>query len=147
MISAFMKAVHEVANAQDLNVTVVEPDISIDKSVSAGPYDAGDTITYTIVISNSSAAMPPPLLILTSMISLTQHCRCSHTQLPFPVTQPIRRLFSGQCHRNRYRPAGPGDNATITIEALIPNDTPAYLDIPNIADVTYTSLPDDNGTT
>ncbi len=39
----------------EANVTVVEPNLVIDKQAPAGPFDANDTVPYTIVLSNTGA--------------------------------------------------------------------------------------------
>lgn len=39
----------------NVNVTVVEPNLVIDKQAPAGPFDAGDTVPYTIVLTNTGA--------------------------------------------------------------------------------------------
>ena len=48
---------HSVNHAAPEAVTIVEPALTVDKSVNsaAGGFDAGDPVTYTIVIRNSSA--------------------------------------------------------------------------------------------
>jgi LPXTG-site transpeptidase (sortase) family protein len=38
------------------NITLLEPHITTAKSVSTGPYDAGDTVTFTIVLTNPNGA-------------------------------------------------------------------------------------------
>ena len=136
----------QVANAQDLTVTVVEPDISINKSVSAGPYDAGDTIVYTIVYTNNNSANSAAAfdLELDDVVDAALQVQ-SHTVTP-PGYSTVTDNSSGNTIDVGIDRLNPGDSVTITITALIPTDTPAYLTIPNDADLDYTSLPDNNGT-
>ena len=136
----------EVANAQNLNITVVEPNLSILKTVSAGPYDGGDTITYTIVISNSSAANTTTAFDLDFNDSVDAVLQVQSHTVSVPGYATYDDYSAGNDIEIDISHLDAGDSATITIEALIPNDAPANLDIPNISDVSYTSLPNDNGT-
>jgi len=137
----------QVADAQNLSVTIVEPDININKSVSAGPYDAGDTITYTILITNNASVNSTAAFDLEFQDIFDTALQVqSHT-----VTVPVYATYTDSSVGNSIQigidTLAPGDSITISVEALIPADTPAYLDIPNTSDLTYTSLPLDNGTT
>ncbi|SFP75117.1 conserved repeat domain-containing protein [Halanaerobium congolense] len=42
--------------SDSVNLTVVEPDLALDKSFAAGSYEAGDTIEYTITINHSGSS-------------------------------------------------------------------------------------------
>ncbi len=42
--------------SDSVNLTVVEPDLALDKSFAAGSYEAGDTVEYTITINHSGSS-------------------------------------------------------------------------------------------
>jgi len=136
----------QVANAQNLTVTVVEPDIDVDKSVSAGPYDAGDTVTYTIVITNSATANATTAFDLDFEDVFDAALQVQSRSVTVPVYASYDDFSSGNSIEIDVNRLEPGDSITITVEALIPANTPAYLEIPNTSGVTYTSLPLENGT-
>ena len=48
-----------IASVSAADVTVVEPGLSVDKNASTPTGDAGDSITYTITVSNPSAILDP----------------------------------------------------------------------------------------
>ncbi|MBZ0292124.1 MAG: isopeptide-forming domain-containing fimbrial protein, partial [Anaerolineae bacterium] len=52
------RTISEVEPFDDEDVQIMEPDIQLDKTVSAATADAGDTLTYTIEISNTATASP-----------------------------------------------------------------------------------------
>ena len=136
----------QIANAQNLTVRVVEPNISVNKSVSGGPYDGGDTVTYTILLTNSSAgnATAGFDLAFRDVFDAALQVQ-SHTITP-PGYAALTDISSGNTIEFGLDRLNAGDSVTVTVTALIPAATEAYLDIPNDADLTYTSLPLDNGT-
>ena len=136
----------QVADAQNLSVTVVEPNISIDKSVTAGPYDAGDTLTYTITITNNATANATAAFDLDIVDTIDPALQVQSHTVTVPGYATENDTSSGNNIQVAVDRLNPGDSVTITIEALIPADAPAYLDIPNTAALTYTSLPLENGT-
>jgi len=137
----------QVADAQNLSVTIVEPDINLNKSVSAGPYDAGDTITYTIIISNDASANATTAFDLDFEDIFDPALQVQSHTVIVPAYAAENDFSSGNNIAVDVDRLDPGDSITISVDVLIPADTPAYLDIPNSSDLTYTSLPLDNGTT
>jgi len=135
----------QVANAQNLTVTIVEPDISINKVVSAGPYDAGDTLTYTITLSNTGANATMAFDMLVYDVFDVNLQVQSYT-IDAPVLSTVTDNSSGNTIDVTLDQFNVGDTLTITVTATIPTNVPAFLDIANQAEVQYTSLTGDNGT-
>ena len=42
--------------SEPVSVQIVEPAVSVDKQVSAGPFEAGDTVTYTVTLTSASGS-------------------------------------------------------------------------------------------
>jgi uncharacterized repeat protein (TIGR01451 family)/fimbrial isopeptide formation D2 family protein len=137
----------QVADATNLTIVVIEPALTINKTVSAGPYDAGDEITYSVVISASSAANTAAAYDLIFDDAVNAALQVQNHSILAPGYATTSDGSSGNTIHYDISRLNPGDSATVTITALIPASAPAYLTIPNTAGVLYTSLPGANGTT
>lgn len=138
----------QAADANSLTVRVVEPQMSVTKTVSAGPYEAGDPLTYTIVVSNASGTYSTAAfdLQLTDVFDASLSV-LSHSLDIVPAYATATDNSSGNTIDVSLDRLDPGDNLTITVQADILDTAAAGLDIPNQADVSYTSLTGTNGTT
>ena len=137
----------QVADANNLSVRVVEPTLTVNKTVSSGPYDAGDLITYTVVLTAGSAATATDAfdIVFNDVVNAALQVQ-SHT-IVVPVYATASDTSAGNSIDFTISRLNKGDSATITITALIPNDTLVFLTVPNTAGIVYTSLPGINGTT
>ena len=138
----------QAADANNLTVRVVEPQMTVTKTVSAGPYEAGDPLTYTIVVSNASSTYSTAAfdLHLTDVFDASLSV-LSHSLDVVPAYATATDNSTGNTIDVALDRLDPGDNLTITVQADILDTAAAGLDIPNQASVSYTSLTGTNGTT
>jgi LPXTG-site transpeptidase (sortase) family protein len=140
-----------------VTVTVVEPNISIDKTASPNSnIDAGDVVTYTVTLTNNGPADAFEMVVSDDM-----------SALPFDNMTHSSTTFGGACESpgvpsvvvsggNQIEVSvprvSPGCVVTIVYTARATNDVISSRNGSNLttytntADVTYTSLPGDNGT-
>jgi LPXTG-site transpeptidase (sortase) family protein len=127
-------------------INVIEPVIStIAKSITASPLDAGDAMTYQLLITNTGNA-PAFDIILTDPLS---------PALTTPVTV-TGSTTGGSCGSTASNVSGSysaptatatvtclaaGGTATININAVVANSASISSTINNSASLTYTSLP------
>lgn len=137
----------QVADANHLDVTIVEPQINVDKAVSSGPYEAGDPITYTITISNSATANSTTAFDLQINDVFDSALQINSHSLNTPVAASAIDNSSGNTINVYVDRLKPGESVNISVEAVIIDTTSASLTIPNTANVKYTSLTGINGTT
>ena len=126
-------------------VTVTEPTITVTKTASPDTGDAGDTITFTIVVTASSGANFGTAYDVTMSDTLPS----GYTYVPAsvstsagttPTTGPTYSYPPGMITAG-WDSLAPGDTTTFTYSAvLVPAVIPDQV-ITNTAAVTYTSLP------
>ena len=130
------------------SVTIVEPRVTIDKSVSPTSADAGDTVTYTITITADPTRPAAYDLDLTDL--LTPHTEIVTGTLAYSsgvVGTIVSGNTAGDTLRITFDQLLPGQQSTYTFDALILNTVPPG-NLINTATVTYTSKPEGNpGTT
>ncbi len=125
------------------NVTVTEPTITVSKTASPDTGDAGDTISFTIVVSASTGTNYGTAYDVTMSDTLPS----GYTYVPgsvstssgvVPTTGPT---YSAGTITAGWASLAPGDTTTFTYSAVL--DTTVIPDqvITNSAAVTYTSLP------
>jgi fimbrial isopeptide formation D2 family protein/uncharacterized repeat protein (TIGR01451 family) len=128
----------------DATVNVVEPDIGITKDVSDPEPMQGDTITYTVVVTNDPGATGPALNLvvedpLPSDLSVTSVALSgaaatvtSGTGTTLVVAIPVLQ---------------PGESVTIVYDVFVGYATPVFTDVINTAEVTggTTDDPDNPG--
>ena len=137
----------QVADSASLDVTIVEPQISMDKTVTSGPYEAGDVLTYTITISNAAAANSSTAFELEINDVFDSSLQVGSHTLNMPAYASATDNSSGNTIDIDVNRLDPGDSILITVNAAIVDTASASLTIPNSADVEYTSLTGTNGTT
>ncbi len=118
-------------------VDVVEPSVSIDKSVSDPNPMQGDTITYTVVVTNDPAATGPALNLVVSdplpnNLSLTGNVSLSPALGTVTAATGTNLLVSIPILQ-------PGQSVTITYDAFVGYATPVFTNVINTADVTGSS--------
>lgn len=129
------------------NVGIVEATVNTGKSVSAGPYDAGDKVTYTITLTNPAAGstnafdttLNDPLSAYISAASITGVSGGGFAPLDFSVTG-----CPGACVLQNAAPAGidiPANTVvTIILDATLSATVPAGQIVGNTATTHWTSL-------
>ncbi len=118
-------------------VDIVEPVLTIDKSVVAGTPDAGDTVTYTVVVTNTgtgpayNVAISDPLpagLTYTGTPTLTLSMGGGTTNPGNAAAVSIPALLVGQ-------------SATLTYQAIVGNGVVTGAAVDNTATVNSDSVP------
>ena len=138
----------QAADANNLTVRVVEPQITVAKTVSAGPYEAGDPLTYTIVVGNASSTYSTAAFDLRlSDVFDASLSVLSHSLDVVPAYATATDNSSGNTIDVSLDRLDPGDNLTVTVQVNVLDTAAAGVDIPNQANVSYTSLTGTNGTT
>ncbi len=149
--NSFQTFINSVANgaaSAPVTVTVAEPVVGITKAVSPGGGDAGDTITYTVTLTNSGNA-PAYNVGLSDLIPGT---------FGSPAITGVTTNGTGitganfQLTGNTLSTTGTGftlavgQNVVITFTAVLTSAVAPNQTITNTAAATYTSLPGANGT-
>jgi fimbrial isopeptide formation D2 family protein/uncharacterized repeat protein (TIGR01451 family) len=138
----------DIATSSAVQATVVEPALSLSKSATiAPPIAAGETITYTLTLTNSNAAntssafdlqlrdtLDSNLTLLgVNVLSQPGYATITDTTAAPNVNLAVSRL-------------NPGDVVRVQITARVNTVSVNGQTIPNTANLTYTSLPGANGT-
>lgn len=159
--SVFIGGVQNGPNSNQVQVIIAEPLLTLAKTLTTAPTDAGDPITYTLTITSASGVDRSTAFDLTltdtfdanltgltvSSVTTTQGAACvgngagttafSHNGGSFSVST---LTFTATC-------LDPGQTITITVTGTVAATAPAGYVIPNTANLVYTSLPGPNGTT
>ena len=133
-----------------VTLTVVEPQASVVKTVSPDVGDAGDVVTFSLVVSNNSGnlnstafnarlldALPSNLLLNLSSIMVT----------PLGSFTGFTSNSSGNTLDITIDQVAPGESVLVTYSATLTNAVMPGTSITNTANLTYTSLPGPFGTT
>lgn len=137
-----------------VNAIVQEPGVSLTKSINAtlsnpattGPYDAGDTVVYDIVVSNPTGTNITDAFDLNIVDGIDAN---------LDLTNPIAfvgTITGSSTDNSDYTAPGqsvdvtvsqlaPGESLTIRVTTTVRNTVTLAQVIANEADVTYTSLP------
>ncbi len=126
------------------SVDVVEPQIDIDKTVSDPEPMVGDTITYTVVLSNDAAATGPAFnLIISDMLP------DDLSLIGAPVLSDPLLGSSGNGAGDRALLVSvpvlqPGETLTVTYDVFVGYASPVLMDVTNTATVTGSTTPNSN---
>lgn len=137
----------EGPDSNRVRMRVVEPVIEIGKQFITPQADAGDTISFTLTVSNTASGrgaaagfdiqvvdmLDPALTFSGLTVSVPSYTVFTDTTAAPNITVTIDRL-------------DPGDNAIITVTATVNDSVVPGETITNTADVTATSLPGPTGT-
>ena len=142
-------------NSNTVNISIVEPVVSISKTLFTAPVDAGDPIVYDMVISNSAAAngatafdlqmtdtLETNLTNINAVIQGTTQPAACTGGTTFTATPTI----SGQLVTVNATCLDTSRSITVRISANVISTAASSLTIPNSARVTWTSLPGLTGT-
>jgi fimbrial isopeptide formation D2 family protein/uncharacterized repeat protein (TIGR01451 family) len=132
-----------------VNVDLIEPKVTIDKKVTTTPTDAGDTVVYEIVVSNAVASNTAPArdVRVLDVLNANLDLQSVVVNTIGPVVTNNSDTGAGNKVDVTLDPMLAGESATIVVTALVVNTAEAGAVIPNVADLDYSSLPGDNGTT
>src|SRR5688572_29378349 len=144
------------STSPNVTASIAEPAItSIIKSISpAGPYYAGNLITYTLAFSNNASGnnattafdvvlndtLDSNLTAGTVSVSSTQGITCAGGNIFSTNNTTV-----GQVVTVSVSCLDPGSSITVTIDATISASTASGTSISNDASLTYTSLPGSQG--
>jgi large repetitive protein len=139
-----------VATSPNTAVTIVEPQITVQKVPAPTTADAGDLITYTITITNANVASSATGY----EVRFTDVVPATLTGVGYTVTTPLPSgvsittdVSAGNSLDILFNQLTPGQSITITVRGnVIPGVLPGQV-ITNTGNIVYTSLPETNGTT
>lgn len=129
------------------NVIVAEPAMTVTKTVTQTPVDAGDTIKYNLVFRNSSSgnnSMPAFDIVASDNLN-TNLTLVSAVVLSQPGYATVTDTTSGNNIGYTIDVLNPNDTVTVEITATLNQTIQTGFTIPNTATATFTSLPG-NGT-
>ncbi len=151
------------AISNTVTIRIAEPTLTLSKTVTTLPTDAGDSLVYTLLITNTSSGVNRATafdLTLTdtfdsyltgltvSSVTTTQGATCvGPSGSGTTVFSHNGGSFTGSTLTFTATCLDPGQTITITVTATVAAAAPAGYTIPNTASLTYTSLPGSNGTT
>ena len=149
-------------SSDNVDVYVAEPVLTLSKVVLTPPTDAGDTVVYTLTITATSgngratafdlnltdtlnANLTPVSQVITSTSS-SQGATCiGNGSGTTAYSDSINRV--GQNITLTATCLDPGNTIVATVTARVIDTVQTATSIPNTANLTYTSLPGDKGTT
>ncbi|RJP49579.1 MAG: isopeptide-forming domain-containing fimbrial protein, partial [Anaerolineaceae bacterium] len=143
------------ATSANATINVAEPAITdLAKSVSAGPYLPGGSITYTLTFSNTTLGNTNAATAFDIVLTDTLDANLTPGAVNVTSTQTdpclggtaftTSDLTVGQAVTVNVSCLDPGESVTITIDATI-SGSAAGANIDNSAGLTYTSLPGAQG--
>ena len=134
----------ELPAAKSAPVTVIEPKLTIDKSVSPSAAQASDTVTFTILVSASQTTAHNVALSDVFPGGFTYVAgSLRHTAGVVPTT--LATSVGGDAFTASYTSLTPGQTSTLTFQAKIDATVTAGQAINNVATETWTSLPGNPG--
>ncbi|MEQ8517152.1 MAG: hypothetical protein RIC38_16260 [Chromatocurvus sp.] len=140
------------------NITIVEPNLSVAKSVNPGTASGGDPVTFTVVLGNASGgsltrAWEPvledvlPDRFQNVAIESIQFSRGTDIDNPACAAVAGQALdVSLDCLDTDLRYLAPGETITVVYSATLDPEVAFEETVTNTATVTATSLPGSNGT-
>jgi large repetitive protein len=132
-----------VAATSAANVTVVEPRLTITKNANPVSGDAGDTITFQIVLSNATNANGADAFEAAWADAIPAGLTYVGGSLGFSGTAPTSSSVAGQNLSAAWTTFAQGATVTITYQATLDPNVPSGQVYTNTAGTTWTSLPGD----
>ncbi|MDT8333626.1 SdrD B-like domain-containing protein [Roseomonas gilardii] len=138
-----------VTASGSVNVELVEPSLSIDKSVNRTSADAGDVLTYTVKVSNANGTYAASALdlVLTDLLStLPPNAGFRPGSVTVAGTGATASIVTGNGStdtglRVDLSRLDPGETLTVTFQAAVSSTIAAGTTVSGNASVTGTSLP------
>ncbi|MFN8499639.1 MAG: isopeptide-forming domain-containing fimbrial protein [Anaerolineae bacterium] len=137
------------SNSNGVSVTVVEPSVTLAKTIATTPTDAGDTVVYNLTFTNATGANRTTAFDLNVTDTLDSNLSLASVQVTAPgyATATDNSNIPGNAVNVVIDQLKPGDSVTVQVTATVRATAPAGQIIPNTGNLTYTSLPGTNGTT
>jgi len=126
----------------DKNITIVEPDLNITKTVSPDNQSAGDIVTYTVVVRHTSGVSSSDAYD----VNLTDVLPVGLTYIQGSGEPTGQIDDNGQILTFGISYLALGDTKIFTYRARIDANLSAGVSLINDVNATYGSLPDANGT-
>src|ERR1035437_8765644 len=133
-------------DSNELSQPVAEPIMSMQKTVETAPIDAGDTIVYKILVSNSGSATAPaydyhvtdtlPAAVVSPPTDIAVVC----------TSGTYNDVSSGDSIDVTFTQIDPTKNCQITVTSTVGVTEPAGETFTNTASAVYSSLPGETGT-
>ena len=134
----------ELPAAKSGPITVIEPKLTIDKSVTPTTAQASDTVTFTILVTASQTTAHNVALSDIFPAGFTYVAgSLDHTAGVAPTT--LATAAGGDAFTATYTSLTPGQTSTLQFRAKINADVTAGQAINNVATETWTSLPGNPG--
>jgi len=126
-------------SSNPVTVTVAEPNVTLDKSVQVprDPLGAGDIVTYTLVLSNTSTWPAYDLVVTDSLPAGLSFV----STVGFTVTDPVTATLGGGYPAWTVSQLNVGGYVTITFTAQVAWDIGAGLTLTNSARGAYDNWP------
>ena len=135
---------NELPAAKSAPVTVIEPKLTIDKSVTPTTAQASDTVTFTIVVAASQTTA--------HNVAISDIFPWGFTYIPGTlrntagvVPTTLAAAAGGTAFDATYTQLTPGQTSTLQFQARITSDVISGRTINNVATETWTSLPGNPG--
>ena len=138
----------EIETSSNVQANIAEPDIEVTKNITSTPDNAGDPVTYQLLIENtatgSNGANAYEVNILDSLTGdLTLD---SVTEISSPAATTVTDNSAGTVDVD-LDILEPGGVVELEIDATVSASANAGLNVENTASAEWTSLPGGNGTT
>ena len=133
--------------SNDVDSRIVEPDVSITKSLTNSPTDVSDPVIYEIVATNNTGTYISNAYDLTITDTVESYLTVNSVVVSKPTYATSTDNTSGNDVDIDIDELQPGDSVTVTINAEVNDTAPAGQTITNTAYLVYSSLPGDDGTT
>lgn len=141
--------VDQQVNSNTRTVHVAEPVLQVNKSVSPTSAEGGDTVTFTLVISNTASGTNAASAfdwVVTDALPSQYITPAVSSVNPGSSGAVVGAGFSGNTLTVTVDQLDPGESVTVTYTAVVDPSVPYNLVITNTAVATATSLPGPNGT-
>jgi LPXTG-site transpeptidase (sortase) family protein len=130
-----------------IRVRVVEPAISMTKIANPTTGDAGDSITYSLAVSNTGTTTAFDVQVTdTAPLGITADMAGLTVSDPSSCAVGLVKSYSGNTADVRFSSIPAGCTLTISYTATVDYTVTASQVLTNTAQVTYSSLPGPNGT-
>ncbi len=131
------------------DVDVVEPHLSLDKSVNVSTADAGDIVTYTITLANNQPGYNAPAFDVSIddlLANLPPNAQFQHGTLAISAGSAAATIVTGNGATDTgikvtAAQLDPGQHITLTFQAKVTDVAKVGADVPNTATSTASSLP------
>ncbi len=128
--------------SNEANITIIEPDLNITKTVTPNDQSAGDVVTYTVTVSHTSGVSTADAYD----VNLTDILPAGLTYIQ-GSGQPAGAIHdSGQILTFGISHLVQGNQEVFTYKARIDDNLSANTSLLNDVNATYGSMPDANGT-